>query len=60
MQVKQLTALILSISKVLYDLKSPCHCCLVTQPDFSRPHEPQHSRPPCPSPTPELVQTHVH
>ena len=24
------------------------------------PHEPQHARPPCPSPTPEFTQTHVH
>ena len=25
-----------------------------------RPHEPQHTRPPCQSPTPGLTQTHVH
>ena len=25
-----------------------------------RPHEPQHARSPCPSPTPESTQTHVH
>ena len=25
-----------------------------------RPHEPQHARPPCPSPTTESTQTHVH
>ena len=25
-----------------------------------RPHEPQRARPPCPSPTPEFTQTHVH
>ena len=25
-----------------------------------RPHESQHSRPPCPSPTPRVSQTHVH
>ena len=25
-----------------------------------RPHELQHTRPPCPSPTPESTQTHVH
>ena len=24
------------------------------------PHEPQHTRPPCPSPTPGVTQTHVH
>ena len=24
------------------------------------PHEPEHTRPPCPSPTPESTQTHVH
>ena len=28
--------------------------------DSLQPHEPQHTRPPCPSPTPELTQTHVH
>ena len=28
--------------------------------DFLRPHESQHSRPPCPSPTPRVYQTHVH
>ena len=28
--------------------------------DSLRPHELQHSRPPCPSPTPEFTQTHVH
>ena len=25
-----------------------------------RPHELQHARPPCPSPTPEFTETHVH
>ena len=28
--------------------------------DSLRPHEPQHARPPCPSPTPRSTQTHVH
>ena len=28
--------------------------------DSLRPHELQHARPPCPSPTPEFTQTHVH
>ena len=28
--------------------------------DFLRPHESQHARPPCPSPTPEFTQTHNH
>ena len=28
--------------------------------DFLQPHELQHARPPCPSPTPEFTQTHVH
>ena len=28
--------------------------------DSLRPHEPQHARPPCPSPTPESTQIHVH
>ena len=28
--------------------------------DSLQPHEPQHARPPCPSPTPESIQTHVH
>ena len=27
--------------------------------DSLRPHESQHARPPCPSPTPEFTQTHV-
>ena len=29
-------------------------------PTLCDPHEPQHARPPCPSPTPESTQTHVH
>ena len=28
--------------------------------DSLRPHGRQHARPPCPSPTPELAQTHFH
>ena len=28
--------------------------------DSLRPHELQHARPPCPSPTPGVTQTHVH
>ena len=28
--------------------------------DSLQPHESQHARPPCPSPTPEFTQTHVH
>ena len=28
--------------------------------DSFRPHESQHARPPCPSPTPEFTQTHIH
>ena len=28
--------------------------------DSLQTHEPQHIRPPCPSPTPEFTQTHVH
>ena len=28
--------------------------------DSLRPHKLQHARPPCPSPTPEFTQTHVH
>ena len=28
--------------------------------DSLRPHESQHARPPCPSPTPEFTQIHVH
>ena len=28
--------------------------------DSLRPHESQHTRPPCPSPTPGVTQTHVH
>ena len=33
-------------------------CSVVS--DSLRPHEPQLTRPPCPSPTPEFTQTHVH
>ena len=33
-------------------------CSVVS--DSLRPHESQHARPPCPSPTPESTQTHVH
>ena len=28
--------------------------------DSLRPHESQHARPPCPSPTPGVTETHVH
>ena len=28
--------------------------------DSLQPHGPQHTRPPCPSPTPKFTQTHVH
>ena len=28
--------------------------------DSLRPHESQHARPPCPSPTPGVYQTHIH
>ena len=28
--------------------------------DSLRPHEPQHARPPCPSPTPGVHKTHIH
>ena len=28
--------------------------------DSLRPHESQHTRPPCPSPLPESIQTHIH
>ena len=28
--------------------------------DCSQPHESQHARPPCPLPTPEFTETHVH
>ena len=40
-------------------LLSRCCCCSVTSSSL-RPHGPQHARPPCPSPTPEFPQTHVH
>ena len=33
---------------------------LLSHVDSLRPHELQHARPPCPSPTPEFTQTHVH
>ena len=34
------------------------NCSVVA--DSLQPHESQHSRPPCPSPTPEFTQAHVH
>ena len=33
-------------------------CSVVS--NYLRPHESQHARPPCPSPTPGVTQTHVH
>ena len=33
-------------------------CSVVSK--YLRPHESQHARPPCPSPTPGVTQTHVH
>ena len=35
-------------------------CCFSVVSDSLRPHGLQHARPPCPSPSPELPQTHVH
>ena len=50
------------------DITLPTNVHLVSSVQFSRsvlsdslqPHEPQHTRPPCPSPTPRVHQTHVH
>ena len=44
--------------RVLYSdkISSVAQSC----PTLLRPHESQHARPPCPSPTPEFIQTHVH
>ena len=39
---------------------SSVHFSLLVMFDFSRPHGPQHARPPCLSQTPEFTQTHVH
>ena len=46
-----------------FNLTAVCHsvqfsCSVVS--DSLWPHEPQHARPPCPSPLPEFTQTHVH
>ena len=38
-----------------YQFSSVAQSCLTL-----RPHESQHARPPCPSPTPEFTQAHVH
>ena len=58
--------------KVLFDVFHLCICslvslawssvqfnCSVVSKSFW-PHEQQHARPPCPSPLPEFIQTHVH
>ena len=39
-------------------LVSQFSCSVVS--DSLQPHESQHTRPPCPSPTPEFTQIHVH
>ena len=41
------------------DIHSVQFSCSVMS-DSLRPHELQHARPPCPSPTPDFTQTHVH
>jgi len=43
----------------LFQLLSVQLSCSVVS-DSLQPHESQHARPPCPSPTPEFTQTHVH
>ena len=40
----------LNIVKAMYDSSVQFSCSVVS--DSSRPHESQHARPPCPSPTP--------
>ena len=48
------------VAELIFSKSSPCDCrvcamlsCLVMS-DFLRPHEPQHTRPPYPSPTPRV------
>ena len=43
----------------VFHISSVQFSCSVVS-DSLRPHEPQHTRPPCPSPTPRDPQTHVH
>ena len=45
--------------KTMTNLSSVQFSCSVMS-DSSRPHESQHTRPPCPSPTSEFSQTYVH
>ena len=54
----------LFLNSLLTDSESYCYCCSVqlshsVMSNSLRPHEPQHARPPCPSPTPGVQQTHV-
>ena len=55
-----------SVSTHPTSISTPRECNTVDQlsrsvvSDSLRPHGLQHARPPCPSPTPELTQTHVH
>ena len=45
-------------TEVLISFSVQFSCSVVF--DSLQPHELQHTRPPCPSPTPEFTQTHVH
>ena len=47
-----------SSDECIYSVSSVQFSCSVLS-DSLQPHEPQHTRPPCPSPTPEFTQTHV-
>ena len=43
----------------MYQFRSVQFSCSVVS-DSLQPHESQHARPPCPSPTPGVYSTHVH
>ena len=54
-----LSSLSASLNEMLLQFSSVHFSCSVVS-DSLGPHEFQHARPPCPSPTPEFTQTHVH
>ena len=45
---------------VIYFMSISVSCCSVTQSCLTLYDPMQHARPPCPSPTPEFIQSHVH
>ena len=57
LQARTLEWIAISFSKVILSSVQFCHSVVS---DSLWPHEPQHTRPPCPSLTPVVYSTHVH